>query len=168
MDGAGTRGIRQSAQMLILGAGGLLIMAACTPSEPGTIPVDEAWASCQELVEPLQTAMHPEGGAEWNSDGGETLWDDGGTCRWAPADSVSDVGIPEDDAQWEMRESTVDEILGAHGFDPVGAAGRRAGAPAYGFDTSREDGARVQLYSAPGTTVIRVSGFPVDPGACNA
>ena len=34
----------------------------------------------------------------------------------------------------------------SHGFDPVGDAGRRSGAPAYGFDTTRPDGARLQLY----------------------
>lgn len=51
----------------------------------------------------------------------------------------------------------------SHGFDPVGDAGRRSGAPAYGFDTTRPDGARLQPYSVPGSTVIRLSGVPVEP-----
>ena len=54
-----------------------------------------------------------------------------------------------------------------HGFDAVGGAGRRHSAPAYGFDTTRRDGARLQLYSVPGQTVIRLSGVPVEPSACD-
>ncbi|WP_168165355.1 hypothetical protein [Brachybacterium sp. HMSC06H03] len=49
----------------------------------------------------------------------------------------------------------------------MGDTGRRSGAPAYGYDTTRPDGARLQLYSVPGQTVIRLSGVPVDPSACD-
>ena len=111
--------------------------------------------------------MLSDPGVTWSQAGAEAFLEEDGVCRWSPGDSVAPVGIPEDDPSWSERAEAVDEVLAPHGFDAVGGAGRRHSAPAYGFDTTRPDGARLQLYSVPGQTVIRLSGVPVDPSACD-
>lgn len=142
-------------------------MTACDSGSVEPVPLEDARAEYREILGPLQQAMLPEADVSWAAEGGETLWVDDGVCRWSPGDSVAAADLPEGDPAWEDSADAVDDVLTPLGFDPVGDAGRRHGAPAYGFDTSRADGSRLQLYSVPGSTVIRLSGVPVDPSECS-
>ena len=157
---SGTR--RRLCTTLVLGAA--LLMTACSSGAPEPVPLGSQY---EESLRPLQQAMLSDPGVTWSQAGAESFLEEDGVCRWSPGDSVAPVGIPEDDPSWSERAEAVDEVLAPHGFDAVGDAGRRSGAPAYGFDTTRPDGARLQLYSVPGQTVIRLSGVPVDPSACD-
>lgn len=150
-----------------LALGAALLMTACSSGALEPVPLEDARSQYEESLRPLQQAMLSDPGVTWSQAGAESFLEEDGVCRWSPGDSVAPVGIPEDDPSWSGRAEAVDEVLASHGFDAVGDAGRRSGAPAYGFDTTRPDGARLQLYSVPGQTVIRLSGVPVDPSACD-
>ena len=150
-----------------LALGAALLMTACSSGALEPVPLEDARSQYEESLRPLQQAMLSDPGVTWSQAGAESFLEEDGVCRWSPGDSVAPVGIPEDDPSWSGRAEAVDEVLAPHGFDAVGDAGRRSGAPAYGFDTTRPDGARLQLYSVPGQTVIRLSGVPVEPSECD-
>ena len=150
-----------------LALGAALLMTACSSGALEPVPLEDARSQYEESLRPLQQAMLSDPGFTWSQAGAESFLEEDGVCRWSPGDSVAPVGIPEDDPSWSGRAEAVDEVLAPQGFDAVGDAGRRHSAPAYGFDTTRRDGARLQLYSVPGQTVIRLSGVPVEPSECD-
>lgn len=142
------------------------MMAACAPSTPEPIPLDDAQSMYDSLLPQLQEAVLLDEEATW-TDGDDRTRRDDGVCRWSAGDSSADIALDEDDTEaWDARREAVNAVLEDTDFDEVGEAGRRDGAPAFGFFSERGDGAGVHLYTASGTTVIRVFGVPVETSAC--
>lgn len=145
----------------------MIALAGCAPTAPEPVPVDEARAQYEEMLPPLQASMLQGAEANWAEGSERVRLDEEGVCRWSPGDSSTEIALPEDDpAAWDARREAINPVLVEHGFDEVGDAKRRNGAPAYGFFSDRADGAGVHLYTAAGTTVVRVFGIPVEGTAC--
>lgn len=157
----------RSRRSLLVGVAAMIALTGCTPAVPEPVPVDEARAQYREMLPPLQESMLQGADASWAEDSERVRLDDNGICRWSPGDATTEITLPEDDAAaWDARREAINPVLTEHGFDEVGDAMRRNGAPAYGFFSDRADGAGVHVYTAAGTTVVRVFGIPVEESAC--
>lgn len=144
-----------------------MAMAGCTSPAPDPLPLEEARAQYAVMLPQLQDSMLQGSEVRWSDDAERLRRDDEGVCRWAPGDSSAEVVLPEDEpAAWDARRETINPVLAENGFEEVGEATRRNGAPAFGFFSEREDGAGVHVYTAAGTTVVRVFGIPVEDSAC--
>lgn len=157
----------RSRRTCLLGVAAMIALAGCTPAAPEPVPVDEARAQYEEMLPSLHVSVLQGAEASWEGDSERVRLDEDGICRWSPGDSSAEITLPEDDpAAWDARREAINPVLVEHGFDEVGDAMRRNGAPAYGFFSDREDGAGVHIYTAAGTTVVRVFGIPVEETAC--
>lgn len=167
VDGGRIRRSPYGRRALCVAAVAMIAVGGCAPATPDPVPVDEARARYEEMLPQLQDAVLQGAEASWTQDAERLRLDDEDVCRWSPGDSTAQIVLPEDDPEaWEARRVALDPVLTEYGFDEAGDATRRSGAPAFGFFSDRADGAGVHIFTAAGTTVVRVSGIPVEASAC--